>query len=98
MPEQTSNPIAANSDLSAPEHPKKVIGRPFQKGQSGNPNGKPKIAVEFRQRCKDFMDSEGWDKLVALAKGNTRDAMRALELVAGYSYGKPTQPLAGDTT
>lgn len=74
------------------ETPKKKRGpgRPFQKGQSGNPGGRPAVAKEFRQRCREFMENEGWEKLFALARGG-KEQKFALELIAAYAYGRPKQ-------
>jgi hypothetical protein len=70
---------------------------PYQPGQSGNPNGRPKVVREFRERCRNFMDREGWQVLeeIARAKGG-RDQLKAIETLAAYAYGRPTQPLSGD--
>ena len=66
--------------------------KPFKKGKSGNPGGRPKIAKEFKEKCREFMGDEGWKKLVALAKDKKhRDHFRALETIIAYSYGKPKQ-------
>lgn len=70
---------------------------PFKPGQSGNPNGRPKHTLEFRARCREWMDRYGWGVLedLATAKGG-RDQLRAVELMAAYGYGRPTQPVSGD--
>jgi hypothetical protein len=47
-------------DVTAPKQPKRVIGRPFPKGVSGNPAGRPKSARSahsenfLREFCRDF--------------------------------------------
>lgn len=44
---------AANSEESAPPQ-KRVIGRPFKPGQSGNPSGRPKgVAAKARELIED---------------------------------------------
>ena len=69
-----------------------ITGKGFQPGQSGNPGGRPAMAREFKQRCRDFADEEGIDALIAIAKdAKDRDRFRALELIMAYSWGKPKQ-------
>jgi len=69
----------------------------FQPGQSGNPHGRPAVAREFRQRSQDFMDSKGWRQLEDMAMDRkSPHRFRALELLAAYAYGRPTQPIGGD--
>ena len=76
-----------NSNKTAP-------GKPFKKGVSGNPSGRPKIAEEFREKCRAFMSDGGWEKLMTIIDDTKhRDHYRALELVMGYAYGKPKQGL-----
>lgn len=77
--------MAENSKKTAP-------GRPFQKGQSGNPGGRPKVAETFKQDCRAFMTAEGWDKLQNMARNDrNRDQWKAIELIAAYAYGRPRQ-------
>ena len=67
---------------------------PWKPGQSGNPSGRPKVAQEFRARCREFMEADGWEKLAVLATDRrSKDHMKALELICGYAYGKPKQGL-----
>jgi hypothetical protein len=71
-----------------------------QPGQSGNPGGRPKHTaevLEWRGRCRDFMQRRGWDALEEMANNKTsRDRFRSIELIAAYGYGRPTQPISGD--
>jgi len=71
-----------------------VTGKGFKPGQSGNPSGRPPIAKEFRDKCRNYMEAGegGWDKLVSLAsKSKPQIRIRALELITAYAYGKPAQ-------
>jgi hypothetical protein len=76
------------------QNSKPTVGKPFAKGQSGNPGGRPAVAREFRKRCREFMEQEGggWDELISLAKDRKAKEQRyALELIAAYAYGRPKQ-------
>lgn len=82
---------AGNSDGTA-----KPPGKPFKKGQSGNPNGRPKVNEEFRARCRAFVDSnviQAWQSEVVAFGENW---VKCAELLAAYGYGKPTQVVAGE--
>lgn len=76
---------AANSAKTA------VNGRPFVKGASGNPNGRPKVADEFRTKARAVVDElvlAAWENEVR-CMGD--DWLRASELLAAYGYGRPNQ-------
>jgi hypothetical protein len=52
---------------------------------------------DFRERCRQFMEKTGWGTLQTIATDpDSIHQMRALELVAAYGYGRPTQPVSGD--
>lgn len=72
---------------------KTATGRPFQKGQSGNPKGRPKVAEEFRAECRDFSPT-AFAKLKAEVAKKGENWFRAAELILAYAHGKPTQPVA----
>lgn len=86
---------AANSTKIAK---KNVPGKPFEKGKSGNPNGRPKIPEDVREMFKaatpaaaglliDTVD----DKTAPLAL-----RMDAAKAIIERVYGKPTQPIDGN--
>ena len=58
---------------------------------SGNPKGRPKEFRDFKLRCQEFMDAEGWDELCDLARTRGRSQIHAIELLAAYGYGRPPQ-------
>lgn len=83
------------------EAPKKVIGRPFQPGQSGNPNGRPKTKPfkdALQRALKAADDDEAMLNAVALAlvkKAQDGD-VPAIKELADRLDGRVTQPVSGD--
>lgn len=73
---------------------KKVIGRPFQKGQSGNPAGRAKREVEksYLKRLHDDVSLDDWGEIIAVAilqaKKGDKDARKWL---GDYLLGTPVQ-------
>lgn len=64
----------------------------FAKGNRGG--GRPAVAREFRELCRDFMNQRGWQNLAAMANDpDSPHYFRANELIAAYALGKPTQGL-----
>lgn len=63
----------------------------FVKGKSGNPGGRPKLAEEFKERCRKLVDSHVIDFWEEEVKTRGANAAKASELLAAYAYGKPTQ-------
>lgn len=76
---------AGNSGKSAPAR-----GRPFAKGQSGNPNGRPKVNEEFRLRARKAVDAHVLAAWVAEVEAQGKEWVRCSELLAAYGYGKPS--------
>ena len=78
------------AENSAPVPAKKPRGRPFAKGQSGNPGGKPKDAKEVRDVLA-LKGKELAEKLLKLAL--EEDNAFALKTALEYVLGKPAQSL-----
>jgi len=81
---QNRSEIGVSDSTPAPKND----GR-FKPGNNANPGGRPAIAKEFKEKCRQFMSDKGWDKLIEMAQSNSRDARPALELITGYAYGRP---------
>jgi hypothetical protein len=74
-----------------------AFGRPFPKGTSGNPTGRPKGMAALSQRIRRET-KEG--KVIVdvlldrmLHGRGDRSRIEAAALLLAYAYGKPTQPL-----
>lgn len=69
----------------------KVIGKPFQKGKSGNPTGRPKIVEEIRTMARAH-GADAFKKVLELLKSDDeRVSFAAAQEVLNRAYGKPTQ-------
>ena len=74
-----------------------MIGRPFEKGQSGNPGGRPKVVAEVRELARQRAP-EAIAALVQIMTEGKSEAARVAAATAllDRGWGKPTQPIAGD--
>lgn len=72
-------------------------GRPFQKGQSGNPGGRPKEAAEVKALAREH-GAEAVAKLLQLMRSAEREETQraaAIDLL-DRGYGRPTQAIEGE--
>ncbi len=66
----------------------------FTKGNAPKSPGRPKIAQDFKERCRDFMSTKGWPNLEKMATDpKSPHHFKANELISAYAYGKPNQKL-----
>ena len=75
-----------------------TIGKPFQKGQSGNPGGRPKVVAEVRELAREHT-SKAVETLVSIMT-NTKAApaarVSAANALLDRGYGKPPQHITGE--
>lgn len=88
----------ANSARSAP----RVIGRPFAKGSSGNPNGRPKAALDITKLARQYGPAgvEMLAELAGLTPGKVAEPdtarIAAIKELLDRGFGKATQLITGD--
>ncbi len=74
--------------------------KPFKPGQSGNPNGRPKMPEDIKRAFKE-MTPIAIEKLKEIIESpNTKetDRLRAIDIVLDRGLGKPTQELQVETS
>lgn len=81
--------MAGNSEKSATKQ--RGPGKPFAKGQSGNPTGRPKVVEEFKERCRRAVDERVISAWISEVESLGDSWLKASELLAAYGYGRPAQ-------
>ena len=71
---------------------------PFEKGQSGNPGGRPKVVAEVKELARKHT-SEAIETLVSImanAKSTPAARVSAANSLLDRGYGKPPQHITGE--
>ncbi len=75
----------------------------WKKGESGNPNGKPKTVLADGRSLRDMAreyTQEALDALIKVLRDEEAPAasrVSAAQTIHDRGWGKPTQPIAGDS-
>ena len=93
-----------NSEIAAttakPRKKKGGAGRPFKKGVSGNPKGRPKVPEETKQAFRDA-SKEACEVLVRIMNdpaAKDSDRIKASEVILDRGWGRPSQAVEVDMT
>jgi hypothetical protein len=76
-----------------------TIGKPFQKGQSGNPGGRPKVVAEIKDLARKHTD-EALETLAAIMRNPKASAsarVSAANALLDRGYGKAPLHITGDS-
>jgi len=73
----------------------KVVGRPFKKGQSGNPGGIPKGTADVRAAARQHTDRAIARLKKAIDSKDERVAVEASKAMLDRGWGRPVQALSG---
>jgi hypothetical protein len=71
-------------------------GRPFVKGQSGNPAGVPKAFLEVRRQLAELLPKATQTLAELLDHEDGKVRVMAVKEVYDRTMGKPTQPITGE--
>ena len=68
----------------------------FKPGQSGNPGGRPRAIVDVQELARTYTPAA--IKALGNALNSPRERVAAAQALLDRAWGKPTQPLAGDSS
>jgi hypothetical protein len=84
----------AGNSAEAAREPRRVLGRPFRKGVSGNPSGRPQHSMDVAALARQHTVAA----IAALAKAlnDPRTRVPAAVALLNRGYGMPAQPITGE--
>jgi hypothetical protein len=77
-----------------------TIGKPFKKGQSGNPGGRPKVVAEVQELARQNTTAavETLVSIMTDAKAAPAARVSAANALLDRGYGKPPQHITADAS
>jgi hypothetical protein len=80
---------------SADNSKKTVKGKPFKKGQSGNPGGRPKLPEEFKElaRTNSIIALQKAIDIMTNPNSDPKDVLKAADMIMDRGFGKATQAI-----
>lgn len=69
---------------------------PFEKGQSGNPGGRPKENAEIKALAREHGPAAVQKLFELMGCGSPRTEVAAAQALLDRGYGKPAQTISGD--
>lgn len=74
---------------------KPPTGKPFQKGQSGNPGGRQKLPYDLKVRCRDLTPEmvDVWAKVARDEAAPAKARVDAASAIVERAYGRAPQTL-----
>ena len=84
------------AENQAPLAKRRGPGKPFQPGKSGNPGGKPKGMIEYRDLCREWGPAIIAEMARIALKGKTETVrVRAGEILLDRGFGRPASVIEG---
>lgn len=83
--------MSQEQPLGRPKPRRRGPGRPFVKGQSGNPKGRARVAADIRELARQYGPEAVRTLAGIMQTGSERGRVMAAEALLDRGYGRPGQ-------